>query len=156
MGRNISRRQSCPCLVCLQDMSNAEAKLPAVLEQKLLMVQSYWDNLSTPQRQQLLIIDVKTLERWAYEVEEQADRQPGMTLQKATARSRAPNLISLLLDGLNRLVRQRPGPGWKVWRWPRDEPRFANQPQFRKVHDTRLALDFALNSLLNPFRLPFS
>lgn len=58
-------------------MSNAEAKLPAVLEQKLLMVQSYWDNLSTPQRQQLLIIDVKTLERWAYEVEEQADRQPG-------------------------------------------------------------------------------
>lgn len=66
-------------------MSNAEAKLPAVLEQKLLMVQSYWDNLSTPQRQQLLIIDVKTLERWAYEVEEQADRQPGMTLQKATA-----------------------------------------------------------------------
>ena len=55
----------------------------------------------------------------------------GMTLQKATARSRAPNLISLLLDGLNRLVRQRPGPGWKVWRWPRDEPRFANQPQFR-------------------------
>ena len=77
MRRNSSRHQHCPCLVCLQDNSSAEAKLPAVLEQKLLMVQSYWDTLSTPQRQQLLIIDIKTLKQWAYEVEEKADRQPG-------------------------------------------------------------------------------
>ena len=55
----------------------------------------------------------------------------GMTLQKATARSRGPNLISLLLDGLTRLVRPRPGPGWKEWHWPRDKPRFGNQHQFR-------------------------
>jgi len=63
--------------VCLQDNYGAEAKLPALLQQKLLMVQSYWDTLSTPQRQQLLIIDVETLKQWAYEVEEKADRQPG-------------------------------------------------------------------------------
>ncbi len=63
--------------MCFQDNSGAEAKLPALLEQKLLMVQSYWDTLSTPQRQQLLIIDIKTLEQWAYEVEEKADRELG-------------------------------------------------------------------------------
>jgi len=77
MRRNSSRDQNSAYLVCLQDNSGAEAKLPALLQQKLLMVQSYWDTLSTPQRQQLLIIDVETLKQWAYEVEEKADRQPG-------------------------------------------------------------------------------
>jgi len=77
MRRNSSRDQNSACLVCLQDNYGAEAKLPALLQQKLLMVQSYWDTLSTPQRQQLLIIDVETLKQWAYEVEEKADRQPG-------------------------------------------------------------------------------
>ncbi len=77
MRRNSSRDQNSAYLVCLQDNYGAEAKLPALLQQKLLMVQSYWDTLSTPQRQQLLIIDVETLKQWAYEVEEKADRQPG-------------------------------------------------------------------------------
>lgn len=63
--------------MCLQDKSRAEAKLPAPLEQEWLMIQRYWDSLSTPQRQQLLIIDIKTLEQWADKVQEKADRQPG-------------------------------------------------------------------------------
>jgi len=66
------------CLSCVrQDNSGAEAKLRAPPEHELLMIQSYWDSLSTPQRQQLLIIDIKTLEQWADEVQEKADRQPG-------------------------------------------------------------------------------
>ncbi|KAL0028774.1 hypothetical protein WJX79_006642 [Trebouxia sp. C0005] len=127
-----------------KDNSGAEAKVRVPLQQHLLIVQNYWDTLSTPQRQQLLIIDIKSLEQWAYEVEEKADRQPGMTLQKATARSRGPNLISLLLDGLARLARQIPGPGWKVWRWPRDERRFGKQTQFRMyMHHKYIGDDLA-------------
>jgi len=75
--KNSSRHQNCAYFVCLQDNSGAEAKLLAPPEQELLMIQSYWDSLSTPQRQQLLIIDIKTLEQWTYEVDKKADSEPG-------------------------------------------------------------------------------